>query len=475
MGKIDYAWLMISRSSKITFMSRQRYKSKPKVNDHYAIFIRKRKGKKSASTRMKTFIKGHFHNQSSKLVASKGKEVNMAAGNSDDALVCCVENTVEDPIIDSCASFHATYFKEELERFKLCSGKFRLADDMTLDIAGIEDVVLKTYFGISWTLTNVRYIPCLKRRLILVGQLDKEGYHIGFKDKQWKVTKGSLVVAHRDKRRSLYMVEDWYEHVSFQRQHSRCIEARWFEEAEEAFLHNVREDKKNAEFGVAERLSRTFRAESTRLRVEAPKMLWADSVSTTHLIYHIPYVLIGLHIPEEEWRWKDTSLAHLKAAAQMKYDTAFGIRRVTGLSKAEILHLWTRFMEPVTKYGLSSKITQSPGGSSITSEGSVNSRSFKDSGRSDEEYSEDGASSKEGGSETPHVRRSTREFRAPVRYSPSVNYLLLSEYGKLESYSEALSSKESVQRKKTIIKEMGSLKKNQTCSLVKISTGKKAS
>nr|GEU31260.1 retrovirus-related Pol polyprotein from transposon TNT 1-94 [Tanacetum cinerariifolium] len=248
MGKIDYAWLMISRSSKITFMSRQRYKSKPKVNDHYAIFIRKRKGKKSASTRMKTFIrtdtgaegttedrkqsrnklkswkigeikyrqnitcwncnqKGHFHNQSSKLVASKGKEVNMAAGNSDDALVCCVENTVEDLIMDSCASFHATYCKEELERFKLCSGKFRLADDMNLDIAGIEDVVLKTSFGISWTLTNVRYIPCLKRKLISVGQLDKEGYHIGFGDKQWKVTKGSLVVAHGNKRRSLYMVE----------------------------------------------------------------------------------------------------------------------------------------------------------------------------------------------------------------------------------------------------------------------------
>ncbi|GKE46391.1 hypothetical protein Tco_1477649, partial [Tanacetum coccineum] len=66
------------------------------------------------------------------------------------------------------------------------------------------------------------------------------------------------------------------------------------------------------QFGVAERLSRTFRAESTRIRVEAPKMLWADSVSTTYLLYRIPYVLIGLRILEEEWRGKDTSLAHLK-------------------------------------------------------------------------------------------------------------------------------------------------------------------
>ncbi|GJU10011.1 hypothetical protein Tco_1132407 [Tanacetum coccineum] len=101
------------------------------------------------------------------------------------------------------------------------------------------------------------------------------------------------------------------------------------------------------QFGVAERLSRTFRAEITGLRAEALKMLWADSLSTVYLIYHIPYVLIGLRIPEEEWRGKDTSLAHLKAAAQMKCNTAFGIRRVTRLSEAEILHLWTRFMEPV--------------------------------------------------------------------------------------------------------------------------------
>nr|GEV84246.1 hypothetical protein [Tanacetum cinerariifolium] len=61
-------------------------------------------------------------------------------GDSDDALVCCIENTVEDRIMDSSASFHATYCKEELERFKLHSG--------------------------------------LKRRLISVGRLDEEDYNV---------------------------------------------------------------------------------------------------------------------------------------------------------------------------------------------------------------------------------------------------------------------------------------------------------
>ncbi|GJZ38066.1 hypothetical protein Tco_0584257 [Tanacetum coccineum] len=98
-----------------------------------------------------------------------------------------------------------------------------------------------------------------------------------------------------------------------------------------------------------------------------------------------------------------------------------------------------------SEHGLSSEITQSPGRSSDTSEGSENSRSFEDSRRSNKEDSKDRASSKEGGSETP------------------------------PSYSEALSSKESVQWKKAINEEIVSLEKNQTCSLVRLRAGKKAS
>nr|GEZ72189.1 hypothetical protein [Tanacetum cinerariifolium] len=46
----------------------------------------------------------------------------------------------------------------------------------------------------------------------------------------------------------------------------------------------------------------------------------------------------------------------------------------------------------VAKHGLSLEITQSLNGSLDTSEGSKNSESFEDSGRSREEYSQDGAS-----------------------------------------------------------------------------------
>ncbi|GJT08596.1 hypothetical protein Tco_0843058 [Tanacetum coccineum] len=75
-------------------------------------------------------------------VASRDKKVNMAARDSDDALVCCVENIVEGRIMDSSASFHATYCKKELERLRLRYGKVHLADDKTLNIAGVGDVVI---------------------------------------------------------------------------------------------------------------------------------------------------------------------------------------------------------------------------------------------------------------------------------------------------------------------------------------------
>ncbi|GJR32015.1 hypothetical protein Tco_1108247 [Tanacetum coccineum] len=194
---------------------------------------------------------------------------------------------------------------------------------------------------------------------------------------------------------------------------------RWFGEEEESFLHNVTKDKETAEVEATE--------VAVGIRAEAPKMLWADLVSIAYLIYRIPYILIGLRIPEEEWRGKDTSLTQLKVFG---CDSFVKVKDVCGeamkctfigsgsdkmrysfqdtKSHQVIRSRDITFVDPI--YGAksatdSSSVTktiqksQSPGGSSDTSEGFENSGRFEYSGRSDEEYSEDGASSKEGGSE----------------------------------------------------------------------------
>lgn len=75
------------------------------------------------------------------------------------------------------------------------------------------------------------------------------------------------------------------------------------------------------------------------------------------------------------------------------------------------------------------------------------------SGSSDEigdsQNMEDNNSENEGvETKTPTVHRSTRVRSPPVTYSPSANFLLLTENGKPDSYPEALRMKESIQWKK---------------------------
>ncbi|GKA64623.1 putative RNA-directed DNA polymerase [Tanacetum coccineum] len=224
-----------------------------------------------------------------------------------------------------------------------------------------------------------------------------------------------------------------------------------------------------------------------RLHAGLPKMCWKDSVTTiTYLINRGPFVPLGFQIPEEEWQEKEVSLTHLRVFGCDSYVKVKDVTRdkldaksvkctLIGYGSKEMRY---RFWESKGhKVVRSRDVTFNEdslyGAKAATdsSEGSENSKSFEDNGRSDEEDSEDKASSEVGGSKTPHMRRSTRESRALV--SPSANYLLLTKNGEPESYSESLSSKEFVQWKKAINEEMVSLEKNQTWSLVRLPVGKK--
>ncbi|GJY54021.1 hypothetical protein Tco_0445685 [Tanacetum coccineum] len=138
------------------------------------------------------------------------------------------------------------------------------------------------------------------------------------------------------------------------------------------------------------------RAESTRIRAEALKMLWADSASTTYLIYRTPYVPIGLRIPEEEWRGKDTSLAHLKVIRSRDItfvDLIYEARSATDSSSLTnpIQKSQVVLVDIPENLAENDSIVAEHGGS------------FKDSGRSNKEDSKDEEFSEEGGSETPQV------------------------------------------------------------------------
>jgi len=129
---------------------------------------------------------GHFRNQ-----CPNDKQVNIAEDSADeDLLVCCVDSSVDSWVMDS----------EALQNLVIGDfGKVRLADNRTLDVTGMGDIVLKTSVGL-WTLKDVRVVPSLRKSLISVKQLDEQGHEVKFGNQQWKVVKGNLVMACRRKR-----------------------------------------------------------------------------------------------------------------------------------------------------------------------------------------------------------------------------------------------------------------------------------
>ncbi|VFQ90050.1 unnamed protein product, partial [Cuscuta campestris] len=142
------------------------------------------------------------------LHVGRGRRNNRGSASDEEvALTCCEESNVDSWVMDSGASFHATHSGEALQNLVFGDfGKVRLADDRPLEVTGMGDMVLKTPVGF-WTLKDVKVVPALKKSLISVRQLDEQGHEVKFRDGQWKVVKGNLVMARGRKRGSLYMVE----------------------------------------------------------------------------------------------------------------------------------------------------------------------------------------------------------------------------------------------------------------------------
>ena len=82
--------------------------------------------------------------------------------------------------MDFGASFHVTHISEALKNLVIGDfGKVRLADNRTLDVTAMGDIVLNTPVGF-WTLKNVRVVPSLTKSLISVRQLDEQGHDVKF-------------------------------------------------------------------------------------------------------------------------------------------------------------------------------------------------------------------------------------------------------------------------------------------------------
>ncbi|GJV04025.1 zinc finger, CCHC-type containing protein [Tanacetum coccineum] len=98
-------------------------------------------------------------------------------------------------VMDSGGSYHMTHMRDFLYDFKVVDGgSVRLRDNRTYTIKGTGKVKIQLHDGSNFILEDVRYVPGLRRSLISLGTLEKEGYTMKMQMGRIKVTKGRRVM-----------------------------------------------------------------------------------------------------------------------------------------------------------------------------------------------------------------------------------------------------------------------------------------
>ncbi|GJS82690.1 hypothetical protein Tco_0749231 [Tanacetum coccineum] len=115
-----------------------------------------------------------------------------------EALMVVVNDEMTKLLMDSGGSYHMTHRREFLYDFKVVDGgSVQLGDNRTCTIKGIGKVKIQLHDVSSFILEDVRYVPGLRRSLISLGTLEKEGYTVKMQIGRIKVIKGCRVMITR--------------------------------------------------------------------------------------------------------------------------------------------------------------------------------------------------------------------------------------------------------------------------------------
>ncbi|GJU76783.1 zinc finger, CCHC-type containing protein [Tanacetum coccineum] len=112
-----------------------------------------------------------------------------------EALVVVGNDEMAELVMDSGGSYHMTHMRDFLYDFKgFDGGSVQLGDNRTCTIKGTGKVKIQLHDGSSFILEDVRYVPGLRRSLISLGTLEKEGYTVKMQMGRIKVIKGCRVM-----------------------------------------------------------------------------------------------------------------------------------------------------------------------------------------------------------------------------------------------------------------------------------------
>nr|GEV02423.1 retrovirus-related Pol polyprotein from transposon TNT 1-94 [Tanacetum cinerariifolium] len=118
-----------------------------------------------------------------------------------EALVVVGNDVMIELVMDSSGSYHMTHKRDFLYDFKgFDGGLVQLGDNRTCTIKATKKVKIQLHDGSRFILEDVRYVPRLRRTLISLGTLEKEGHTMRMG--RIKVIKGCRVILTRMRKRN---------------------------------------------------------------------------------------------------------------------------------------------------------------------------------------------------------------------------------------------------------------------------------
>lgn len=124
-----------------------------------------------------------------------------------DVLVAAEKHPTGEWILDFGCSFHMFPNKEFFKNLvSVDGGKVLLGNNLAYKVAGIRTVSLKMYDGVMRDLSNVRYVPDLKRNLISLGVIDQLGCSIKAENGEIQVIENGTIIIKGIRRNGLYVL-----------------------------------------------------------------------------------------------------------------------------------------------------------------------------------------------------------------------------------------------------------------------------
>ncbi|KAH0656305.1 hypothetical protein KY285_031187 [Solanum tuberosum] len=166
--------------------SRLKYRSKSRVN------------KKNAEC-WSCHKKRHFERDCPMLKSNEKASASIVeqVHDSDDyVLITSCNSGVYDNkwVLDSGCTLYMTFRKDWFSSYETSGGTVLMGNNATCKIVGIGSIRVRCHDGIVRTITEVRHVLDLKKNLISLGTLDKQGYKYMSEGGTMKVTKRSLVM-----------------------------------------------------------------------------------------------------------------------------------------------------------------------------------------------------------------------------------------------------------------------------------------